>query len=120
MQKIAVAIIHDVGKQNPDFAEAMKHELLERFVDQISDQTANPANEVVFQPVYWAPALQEPEDELWKRMRQGCNLDYMTLRRFVVDFAADAVAYQPTPNDRQTYCLLGRQRRDQADCRVIG
>lgn len=103
MPKIAVAIIHGVGKQNPDFADAMKQELLARFVEHIGDRAANPADEVVLQPIYWAPALQEPEDELWKKMRQGGNLDYMTLRRFVVDFAADAIAYQPTPNDRQVY-----------------
>jgi len=30
-------------------------------------------------------------------------MDFTTLRRFLVDFAADAIAYQPTPSDRQIY-----------------
>jgi hypothetical protein len=58
--KIAVAIIHGVGKQNPDFAEPMKQELLERFVERIGEQSADPAGEIVIEPIYWAPALQNP------------------------------------------------------------
>lgn len=108
MKKIAVAIIHGVGKQDPDFALEMREELQERFLGLTGVPAADPADMIAFRSIYWAPALQEPEDELWKRVKQHGDLDYMALRRFVVDFAADAIAYQPTPNDRQIYDEIHR------------
>ncbi|MGH7360793.1 MAG: hypothetical protein ACREJI_04180, partial [Candidatus Methylomirabilales bacterium] len=102
-QKIAVAILHGVGKQDPHFADGIAQELRDRFAKQVGNRVADPASELVIQPVYWAPVLQNTEEELWKRMRRGGELDFTTLRRFLVDFAADAIAYQPTPSDRQIY-----------------
>ena len=102
-QKIAVAIIHGVGKQDPNFAEGMAQELKERFAEKLEGKAEDPASELVIRAVYWAPVLQDAEDELWKRMKRAGELDFTTLRRFVVDFAADAIAYQPTPRDRTIY-----------------
>ena len=102
-QRIAVAIIHGVGKQDPHFADGMAQELRDRFAKQVGKTVQDPASALVIRPVYWAPVLQEAEAMLWKRMKQGGDLDFTTLRRFLVDFAADAIAYQPTPSDRKIY-----------------
>ena len=34
---------------------------------------------------------------------------YKSLRRFLIDFAADAIAYQPAPSDRTTYDAVHRE-----------
>lgn len=102
-QKIAVAVIHGIGKQELDFANGMIEELRERFAGHLESVVEDPAVQLLIEPIYWAPALQNLEDDLWNRMRQGGDMDFIKLRRFMVDFAADAIAYQPTPNDRQIY-----------------
>lgn len=102
-QKIAVAIIHGIGKQDPNFADGMARELKDRFAREIGNEIKDPASDLAILPVYWAPVLQGAEEELWKRMKRAGELDFTTLRRFLVDFAADAIAYQPTPTDRRIY-----------------
>ena len=99
-QKIAVAIVHGVGKQSADFAEGMKKELKERFA-KLLEGRAKPT-ELAFQPVFWAEVLQKTENELWRRLRSG-KLRYRALREFMVDFAADAIAYQPSPKESEIY-----------------
>jgi len=102
-QKIAIAIIHGVGKQDPQFADGMTQELKGRFAKELGQKIQDPASELAILPVYWAPAVQDAEEELWRRMKRGGEMDFTTLRRFLVDFAGDAIAYQPTPKDRRIY-----------------
>ena len=102
-QKIAIAIIHGVGKQDPNFADGMTQELKGRFAKELGQKIQDPASELAILPVYWAPAVQDAEEELWRRMKRGGEMDFTTLRRFLVDFAGDAIAYQPTPKDRRIY-----------------
>ncbi len=102
-QRIAVAIIHGVGKQDPNFADGMAQELKDRFAREMGKKLKDPASELAILPVYWAPAVQDAEEELWRRMKRGGEMDFTALRRFLVDFVADAIAYQPTPKDRRIY-----------------
>jgi len=102
-QKIAIAIIHGVGKSDPQFADGMTQELKGRFAKELGQKIQDPASELAILPVYWAPAVQDAEEELWRRMKRGGEMDFTTLRRFLVDFAGDAIAYQPTPKDRRIY-----------------
>lgn len=98
--KIAVAIVHGVGDTAPDFADEMIAELSDRFTDATSVPAADA---LVFRPVYWARTLQEPENALWEQLKKGGELDFTSLRRFMVSFAADALAYQPLPDERSIY-----------------
>ena len=105
-QKIAVAIIHGVGKQDRYFADGMSREITDRFVNHIrkkNNKIQNPSEELVIEPIYWAPVLQNSEDELWKRLNRGGDMDLLTLRQFLIDFGADAIAYQPTKKDSHIY-----------------
>jgi hypothetical protein len=81
----------------------MAQELKDRFAREMGKKLKDPASDLAILPVYWAPVLQGAEEELWKRMKRAGELDFTTLRRFLVDFAADAIAYQPTPTDRRIY-----------------
>ncbi len=101
--KLAVAIIHGVGKQDEHFADGMKAELQQRFASQLPSAVSFPEAEIVIEPVYWAPVLQKKEDRLWERMKGAAHLDFLDLRQMMIDIAADAVAYQPAPNDRDVY-----------------
>jgi len=103
MPKIAVAIIHGIGAQKPNFAEPMRKELTKRFAALIEGLATRPAAELVIEPVYWAEVLQAEEDKLWACLATGSRMNYKALRRFMVNFAADAIAYQPAPRERNAY-----------------
>jgi len=100
-QKIAIAIVHGIGKQEPDFAskhiKCLGKELKKELKGDYRD------DQFVCEPVYWQPCLQADEDELWRKLKRGGELNSHLLRRFFIDFAADAVAYQPAVASDQTY-----------------
>lgn len=103
MSKIAVAFIHGVGKQQSDFADEMKQSLQKR-INNLLPAGAPQVEEIFsFKSIYWAPVLQSRENTLWDKLKTSSCLDFMKLRQFMVDVAADGIAYQPTPNDRQIY-----------------
>lgn len=93
-QSVAVAIVHGIGRQREDFASAIILQLRRRVAQKLGADPAQ-APRFFFQPVYWAPVLQNEEDDLWSRLRKGGRLGWRGLREFMVDFAADAIAYQP-------------------------
>lgn len=102
-QKIAVLLIHGIGKQDANYADSIIFELKKQFAEFISKKVKNAPAELVIEPVYWAPVLQRHEDKLWSRMKHGGSMDFKNLRRLIIDFAADAIAYQPTTSDRHVY-----------------
>lgn len=97
--KIAVAVVHGMGDQPGAFADGFVRGVTKQFVKK----SGAPADALVFQPVHWAPVLEAPEAELLQRMHQGGRLDWTRLRRFMVHFLADVVAYQITEHDQEVY-----------------
>ncbi|MCI0679739.1 chemotaxis protein [bacterium] len=96
--KITVAIIHGVGKQEPDFAEPTARLLKKYFSREVGS-----AEGLVIKPVYWEPVVQGAEDLLWKRVKEGGRIRWRKSRRYAIDYGGDALAYQPTPWDRTMY-----------------
>src|SRR5207253_10691024 len=90
------------GRQKEDFASAIIQQLRNRVAQQLGEDRQE-APRFFFQPVYWAPVLQNEEDELWSCLRKGGRLGWTGLREFMVDFAADAIAYQPISSRRDAY-----------------
>src|SRR5688572_14306584 len=107
-QKIAVAIIHGIGVPDPGFADGMIAELRERLNDHLSVDGTSADEAVAFEPVLWAPVLQGRENILWEKIKASNSVDFVKLRRFIIDFAADALAYQPTPHDQGAYLGVHR------------
>jgi hypothetical protein len=101
-QSVAVAIVHGIGRQKKDFASPIIEQLRRRVAQKLGADPEG-ATRFFFQPVYWAPVLQNEEDDLWSRLRKGGSLGWTGLREFMVDFAADAIAYQPIPGKRDAY-----------------
>lgn len=95
-QKIAVAVVHGIGNQEPEFAVKLEAALQLLCKDTCGD-------DVVIKPVYWAPAMQKKEDALWDRLTSGGPMNFKEIRRVAIDYVADALAYQPTGDDRKTY-----------------
>jgi hypothetical protein len=90
--KIGVLLIHGIGNQDAAYADHTIEELKQRVRRLGSDD-----REICFEPVWWAPILAEKETTLLRAMSDGHDLDWMALRRFVVQTLADAIAYQDTP-----------------------
>ncbi|KGP77360.1 MULTISPECIES: hypothetical protein [Paenibacillus] len=93
-QKVAVIVIHGLGKQQEDFASIFIDNLLKTF-SAISGEK-NPESCIEIKPVWWASIFASREEEL-KRKLVGPphNLRYVELREFMIHYLADAVAYQP-------------------------
>lgn len=95
--KIAVMFIHGIGRPDPAFADPMMELLRRKF------RSDTGSDDLVMRSAYWSPVLQDAENELWRRMSMGGPMDFIKLRRFMVDFSADAIAYQPAPKEKRVY-----------------
>jgi hypothetical protein len=69
----------------------------------------DPCSQLVFEEVNWSAALQYRENRLWQRLQAADGMRYPELRRFLVDFAADAIAYQPATSERTAYDAIHRE-----------
>ena len=103
-QKIALLLIHGIGKQNENYGHEISYELKKHFSENLKKSgVKNPAAELVIEAVYWAPAIQKVEDELWKSLKKGGIMDFLNLRRLMLDFAGDSIAYQKCAEDNSVY-----------------
>ena len=100
---LAIAFIHGIGRTERGYSEPMRRALAAAFASRIGRPTSETASELHFEEINWSPVLSRPETELWKRVHGGGPLRYDRLRDFMVHFAGDAVAYQPSPHDRSAY-----------------
>ncbi|MFZ3576952.1 chemotaxis protein [Virgibacillus sp. DJP39] len=100
-QKIAVAFLHGAGTPDHDFADEMIRKIRKRFSEKLGVENAD--QEIVLEPVFWSSVFEQEEQELTERLKANTDLDYLYLRRFVIEFLADAVAYQPTKQENQNY-----------------
>ena len=101
-KKIAVAVIHGIGKQTADFVNRFREKLF-RELDRHCHE------DIILRGVLWSYPLQERQMILWERMLAGGLASkgrlavFMPVRRFMIDYIADTLAYQPTGSYRNTY-----------------
>jgi hypothetical protein len=95
-QKLAVAVIHGIGTQPKEFATAITGEL-DRRCRKVCGE------DIAIEPVYWAPVLGGVEKRLWAKLEKGGKMRWTDVRQFMIDFVADAFAYQITQHDRRAY-----------------
>src|SRR5262245_51130424 len=91
-ERIGVLIVHGMGSQAPDFAEA--------FIAALGDRLhalGVSADTAVCQAAYWADVLSERESQLWDRIAKD-PVSWRPLRRFVVSAVGDALAYRASPS----------------------
>lgn len=88
---VGVVIIHGMGSQQPDFADGM--------IAKVKEKLGDKGDRVCFQPVYWAPVLSEREAIVWNNLSAECDLDWVRLRKFVINALGDATAYRYIPGE---------------------
>lgn len=93
-QKVAVAIVHGIGRQAPDFADALTAKLQRIWRKRLMRDGYDPCRiPIVVKPVYWAEIVEEVEERLWKKYTEF-PLKWKDLRRFVIGYLGDAIVYQ--------------------------
>jgi len=102
-QKIAVAVVHGIGKQERSFAQPFARKLRRKFAKAAGDLIGRPEEQLVIEPVFWQECIQEREDELWKRVKDKDKIHWRKSRRMLIDLAGDAIAYQPADSHREMY-----------------
>lgn len=89
--QVAVLIIHGMGSQKSDFAEATMDEINRR----ISSKGKDPAK-VNWKPVFWADVIEPRQTKFMQDIvkHKDNDIDFIKLRRFVITAMGDAAAYQ--------------------------
>jgi hypothetical protein len=103
LQKVAVAIIHGMGIQKQEFADDMISLLYKSFTRKMSTLIENPASQLVIQPIYWAEVFGQREEVLYDTLVINHHLHYHELRKFIIQYLADAIAYQPVETAKHNY-----------------
>ncbi|WP_145409507.1 chemotaxis protein [Paenibacillus xylanexedens] len=107
MTRIAVMIIHGLGRQKEDYADQLILRLQHEF-DQVMVMPGAAKQYLDIEPVYWADVFEEREEELFQQLVVSPQLNYQVLRRFVIHYLADAVAYQPVEQQGHHYDAVHR------------
>lgn len=98
-QNIAVAMIHGMGNQAAEFGDGLRGDIRQGFRRQLGQEP----DDLIFRSAHWAPVLAGRERQLWQAVSTGADLDFVKLRRFTIDFLADAIAYQRSDSRHQVY-----------------
>lgn len=107
MTRIAVMIIHGLGRQKEDYADQLISRLQHEF-DQVMVMPGAAKQYLDIEPVFWADVFEEREEELFQQLVVSPQLNYQVLRRFVIHYLADAVAYQPVEQQGHHYDAVHR------------
>jgi hypothetical protein len=103
-QKIAVAVIHGAGSQHPDYADTLITRVKRGFQTYLPPENNTVADKLVFKVIYWANILAKKQRILWNSVTDDdATLRFTDFRKFIINFGADAVAYQPGAKRREIY-----------------
>ena len=91
--EIGVLIVHGMGAQPADFADAFIAEMRDRLLRLGVEPDA-----VSWRAGWWADTVKEREDDLWHDLARAHTLRYDAARRFVISHFGDALAYQRVPS----------------------
>lgn len=91
--KAGILIVHGIGNQMPSYANTFIKDLQEKI--RLFDK--NP-DEIKMLPTTWSYEVQPAQEELWRNVSQSEPLNFGKLRKFLISYLGDAVAYAGTPN----------------------
>jgi hypothetical protein len=98
--KLGVLIIHGVGGDREILLDNMKN--MERDLKRKIKACGADPGQIGWQCVEWDHVLKKDEDEVYKRFSRGERLSIWSiwgkLRKFVMGYIADALAYRQVPN----------------------
>ena len=87
--ELGILVIHGMGSQAPDFAS----EMIEEINDRIDDMGKDP-DDIAWQPIYWADILEPRQSQYLRDAKRTADLNYISLRRFMLSAFGDASGYQ--------------------------
>jgi hypothetical protein len=93
--EIGVLVVHGMGAQPADFADAFIAEMQGRLLRIGIDP-----DRVAWRAGWWADTVKRREDELWDELTASHTLRYDRARRFVISSFGDALAYQRMPSQQ--------------------
>lgn len=96
-KKLAVFVIHGMGSQSPGFADEMIDELSDRIL-----KSGNNPDEIAWKPVFWADILEAKQRNYLRAAKRMGDMDFITLRKFMITAFGDASAYQKVPSTANT------------------
>lgn len=98
-QKIAVMVVHGLGRQKENYAERF----IRRLYTAFAESSGLPPSHLAIEAVHWTNVFAEREERLYRDIVKSYRMRYSCLRRYVIHYLADAVAYQPVESDAQNY-----------------
>ncbi|PZT52764.1 chemotaxis protein [Paenibacillus silvae] len=107
MTRVAVMVIHGLGMQKEDYADKLIA-CLSKQMDRVMVQPGAAEQLLDIEPVFWADVFEEREEALFQQLVRSPGLNYQALRRFVIHYLADAVAYQPVEKQGHNYDAVHR------------
>lgn len=96
MTAIGVLYLHGMGSQKEGYSSELDKRL-KHFLKSRPHSATLATHEG-----FWADLLSKREDDLWKQMKAAADLDFASLRRFVIGALGDAIAYRPVPTTEPT------------------
>lgn len=107
MTRIAVMVIHGLGMRKDGYADKLIA-CLHKELDKVMVLPGASKQMLDIEPVYWADVFEEREEALFQQLVSSPGLNFQALRRFVIHYLADAVAYQPVENQGHNYDAVHR------------
>lgn len=90
--KAGILIVHGMGKHDVDYADKFISAVRKR----IKKKGGRP-EKYCFKSAYWHTELQQREDQLLTTLQSGSEMDFTSLRKFVISSFGDPIAYLGRP-----------------------
>jgi hypothetical protein len=94
MNELAIAVIHGMGSQEKKYSWPLR--------DEINDRLGAHASQVQWGEIYWADILKKRQKDYIDKAKNSTDMDYISLRRFMVSSFGDASAYRKTKDKKNT------------------
>ena len=94
-QDIAVVVIHGMGSQDATFSHPLRDEI-NRSVGK------DHARKIAWGEIYWADVLAPRQNAYLRRTKKSNDLDFLSLRKFIIGAFGDATAYRKSDDRRDT------------------
>ena len=95
-KEIGIIVIHGMGSQGADFADGM----IDEINDRLDDDHGRDPGRVGWKSVYWADILEPRELSFFNDVKSKNDLDFTSLRKFMLTALGDVSAYQKHPSKR--------------------
>jgi len=103
---LGILVIHGMGQQAMHFADGLERDVSGKL-------NSAHAQRIAWQSVFWADILESRQQQYLKKARREADLDYISLRRFIVSSIGDAAAYRRVGKPTEgTYGRIHARVRD--------